>query len=256
MQIWARSRRGWVQVEMGRLALGAADVEAGARRAREVGQWEIAGWSLMFLVFADEYAGSPPATGLRHGRESLEHAERAGSPFVQATAYHALGRAHLAAGEPRAALEALEHGQALPLSGDFVPLHLAYMAEAQLGLGDGEAARATVDQAIQLAQAAGTRAWEARAHLTRARILRALDGAAARVAIEACLGRAETLVAETGARAQTPFVIEERARLAMVLGDTSGGARLLQEARRAFDATGATGHAARLASDLAVDRDG
>jgi hypothetical protein len=51
-------------------------------------------------------------------------------------------------------------------------------------------------------------------------------------------------------------VIEERARLAMVLGDTSGGARLLQEARRAFDVTGAAGHAARLASELAVDRDG
>ena len=221
MQIWARSRRGWVQVEMGRLARGIADLEAGARRAREVGQWEIAGLTLMLLVFADEYAGSAPATGLRHGRESLEHAERAGSPFVQAFAYHALGRAHLAAGEPRAALEALEQGQALPLSGDFVPLHLAYMAEAQLGLGDGEAARATGEQAIQLAQAAGTRAWEARAHLTRARILRALDGAAARAVIEACLGRAETLVAETGARAQTPFVIEERGRLAMVLGDTA-----------------------------------
>ena len=130
------------------------------------------------------------------------------------------------------------------------------MAEAQLGLGDGEAARATVEQAIQSAQAR----WHAclgsprtsRASADPAR----LDGAAARAAIEACLGRAETLVAETGARAQTPFVIEERARLAMVLGDTSGGARLLQEARRAFDATGAAGHAARLASELAVDRDG
>jgi adenylate cyclase len=255
-QVWTRSRRGWVQVEMGRLALGVADIEAGARRARELGQWEVAGLTLVLHVFADEYAGSPPATGLRHGRESLEHAERAGSPFVQALAYHALGRAHLAAGEPRAALEALEQGQALPLPGDFTPLHAAYMAEAQLGLGDGEAARATVERAIRSAETAGTRAWEARAHLARARVLRTLDGAAARDAIAACLGRAETLVAETGARAQTPFVIEERARLAMVLGDTSGGARLLQEARRAFDATGAAGHAARLASELAVDRDG
>jgi hypothetical protein len=130
------------------------------------------------------------------------------------------------------------------------------MAEAQLGLGDGEAARATVERAIRSAETAGTRAWEARAHLARARVLRTLDGAAAGDAVEACLGRAETLVAETGACAQTPFVIEERARLAMVLGDTSGGVRLLQEARRAFDVTGAAGHATRLASELAVDRDG
>ncbi len=105
-------------------------------------------------------------------------------------------------------------------------------------------------------QRAGARAWEARAYLTRARILRALDGAPARDAIEACLGRAETLVAETGARAQTPFVIEERARLARVLGDVRDSTRLLQEARDAFEAIGAAGHAARLASELAVGQEG
>jgi len=248
-QVWTRSRRGWAQVEMGRLAIGRADLDAGLRRARELGQWEVASWTRMFHVFADEYAGHDPATGLVHARESLEHAERAGSPFAQATAYYTLGRVHLAAGDPHAALEALEQAAALPLSADFEPARIAYVAEAQLGIGSAEAARSEVERAIQMARAIGARGWEARANLVRARVLRTLDGAAARDAIDASLDHAEALIAETGARAQTPFVIEERARLALVLGDVDGGVRLLEDARRAFEAMGAMGHEARLASE-------
>jgi adenylate cyclase len=255
-QVWTRSRRGWVQIEMGRLALGVADLEVGARRARDLSQWEVASWSVAFHAFSDEYAGSPADTGLRRARESLEYAERAGSPFAQSFAYHALGRARLAAKDSQAALEALEQAQALPLSADWEPLHLAFIAEARLGVGDAEVARATADRAIRLAQERGTRGWEVRAQLAQARVLRALDGVTAKDAIEACLARAEALVAETGAGAQTPFLIEERARLAMDLGDARGSARLLREAQRAFEEMGAAGHAARLATELAVTEEG
>ena len=89
-----------------------------------------------------------------------------------------------------------------------------------------------------------------RAHLAHARVLRALDGPTAGAAIEACLARAETLVVETGAGAQTPFLIEERARLARDVGDSRGAARLLREAQRAFAEMGAAGHAARLADEI------
>ena len=119
-------------------------------------------------------------------------------------------------------------------------------------MGDAEAARATADRAIRLAQERGTHGWEARAHLAQARVLRALDGVTAKAAIEACLARAEALVAETGARAQTPFLIEERARLVMDLGDARDSARLLREAQRAFAEMEAAGHAARLAAVLAA----
>jgi tetratricopeptide (TPR) repeat protein len=248
-QVWARSRRGWAQIEMGRPALGVADLDVALRRARELSQWEVASWTLMFHAFADGYTGNP-ADALRRTRESLECAERSGSPFAQATAYYALGRAHLAAKDSRAAREALEQAQTLPLSGDFEPNLLAYLAEAHLGTGDGEAARATVEQAIRLAQERGTRGWEIRAHLAQARVLRTLDGTTARSTIEACLARAEALVVETGARAQTPFLIEERARLAADLGDARAGARLLREAQQAFAETGAAGHAARLAEEI------
>jgi hypothetical protein len=116
-------------------------------------------------------------------------------------------------------------------------------------VGDAEGARATADQAIRLAQERGTRGWEVRAHLAQARVLRLLDGVSAKAAIEASLARAEALIAETGACAQTPFVIEERARLAIDLGDARAGAQLLREARRAFEQMGAAGHAARLAKE-------
>jgi class 3 adenylate cyclase/tetratricopeptide (TPR) repeat protein len=250
-QVWGRSRRGWARIENGRLALGIADLDLAGRRARDLGQWEIASWTYMFQVFADEYAGDSPGA-LRHARESLESAERAGSPFAHATAHWALGRAHLAAGDAPAAREAFEQAQALPFSGDFEPQLLSSLAEAQLGTGDGEAARATVELAIRLARERGARAGEARAHMVQARVLRALDGVTAKAAIEASLGRAEALAAETGARPLLPFVIEERARLALDLGDAAVGQRRLREAQRTFEEIGAAGHVVRLASELAT----
>jgi class 3 adenylate cyclase/tetratricopeptide (TPR) repeat protein len=250
-QVWTRARRGWARVEMGSPALGVADLDVALRRARELGQWEIASWTLMFKAFVDEYAGNP-AAAVQHARESLECAARTGSPFAHATAYWTLGRAHLAARDARAAREAFEQAQVLPLSGDFEPDLLAGIAEVHLIAGEGDAARASVERAIRLAQERGTRAYEAYTHLAQARVLRALDGASAKSAIEACLGRAEALIAETGARAQLPFVIEERARLALDLGDAHEGARLLREAQRAFEEVEAVGHATRLAAELGL----
>jgi hypothetical protein len=87
MQVWNRSRRGWAQVEMGRLALGIADLEEGLRRARELGQWDIASWTHMARAIADEYAGNSGDTAFRHARESLEYAQRAGSPFTHASGF-------------------------------------------------------------------------------------------------------------------------------------------------------------------------
>jgi len=251
-QIWTRARRGWVEVEMGRLASGVAELEVALRRARELSQWEVASWTLMFHTFADVYAGNPGDVALRRARESLEHAERAGSPFAQATAYNTLGRAHLAADDPGAAREALEQARRLPLSADFEPNLLAFLAEAELGTGDADAARVTAEEAIRLARERGTRGWEARAHLAHARVLRAVDGTAARAAIEASLTRAAELVHETGSCAQIPFLIEERARLATDLGDVRDAERLRREAQRAFEDMGAAGHAARIGRQLSV----
>ena len=133
-QVWTRSRRG----------LGAGrDGEAGARRrgprsrgcagrASLASGRSRAGRSC-FTCLPTSTPGTrrTPGYGTPASRSSMR--ERAGSPFAQAIAYHALGRAHLAAKDSPAALEALEQAQALPLSADFEPLHLAFLAEAQLG---------------------------------------------------------------------------------------------------------------------------
>ena len=92
----------------------------------------------------------------------------------------------------------------------------------------------------------GARAWEIFARLARARVLRTLDGAAARSEIESSLDRADDLVVRTGARAFIGLIREERARLADVLGDEEG----LAAAKRKFTEASATGHAERLAREL------
>jgi hypothetical protein len=92
---------------------------------------------------------------------------------------------------------------------------------------------------------------EVRAHLARARVLLALDGAAARGEIEASLDRALALVCSTGARSYEPQIHVERARLLDILSDSVGRLQWLREAHHLFTEMGATGHAERLAKELA-----
>jgi len=121
------------------------------------------------------------------------------------------------------------------------------LAEAHLAAGDAASARTVANRCT-----AERDMWvfELRAHLSRSRVLRALDGAEARGEVEATLARAQHLLDKSGARAFAPFIIEERARLAEVLGDAAGAAQYLREAQRAFAEVEATGHAERLAREL------
>ena len=84
----------------------------------------------------------------------------------------------------------------------------------------------------------------------KAQVLRESEGPGAADEIEASLSRAETLVRETGARAQAPFIQEERARLAAVRGNTDEARQALEETHRLFLEVGATGHARRIAEEL------
>ena len=61
----------------------------------------------------------------------------------------------------------------------------------------------------------------------------------------------EDLVTETGARVYLPFLWEERAALADLLGDEAGRTRDLRAAHRLYTEMGATGHAERVARELA-----
>ena len=96
----------------------------------------------------------------------------------------------------------------------------------------------------------GTWVCELRAHLSRSRVLRALDGPDARGEIEASLERAQQLLEMSGARAFAPFIVEERARLAAVLDDEVEASKLLRRARHLFAEVEATGHVGRIAQEI------
>jgi len=132
-----------------------------------------------------------------------------------------------------------------------VPRHLALLADAQLGCGLGSQARTSAQEAFELAQRQGLRDDECLARLALARALRATEGVAASGAIESQLDAAATIVEETGAVAFAPFVLEERAALARLLGDEAGWERSLREAERLFAEMGTTARAERLARELA-----
>jgi hypothetical protein len=121
------------------------------------------------------------------------------------------------------------------------------LAEAHLAAGDGVNARTVANRCTMDRD---TWVFELRAHLSRSRVLRALDGADARAEIEATLARAQHLLEKSGARAFAPFISEEQARLFEALGDAEGATQALRDAQRAFAEVEATGHAERLAREL------
>ena len=61
-----------------------------------------------------------------------------------------------------------------------------------------------------------------------------------------------TLARESGQRASAAQVEEARAELAAAAGDDAGRAAHLREAQRIYSELGATGHAERVASELAT----
>ncbi len=194
------------------------------------------------------------ASTLSHAQRELEVAEALGTAAGRAAARAWLGAAHVQQGEWQQAIEVLEHGLAIARQGgrQHESYALTHLARARLGSGDVARARETALEAVALTSKRGHRVWESHARIALARVLRESDGAAARSAVEAELDRAEALIHEMDARAIAPFVHEERARLARLLEDEPGFERELREAHRLFGEVGATGHAERLAKELAA----
>jgi tetratricopeptide (TPR) repeat protein len=129
---------------------------------------------------------------------------------------------------------------------------LSHLAEAHLGAGDLRAAQAAAEQGIRIAQERGQLYFEALNHLALARVLRHARGADAREEIEQTLDRAFELVEETNGRSIEPQLLEERARLAYLVGDAAAFERQLREAHRLYTEIGAGGHAGRLAEELGL----
>jgi hypothetical protein len=194
-----------------------------------------------------------PQQALARCREAALLAERSGDLFNRTITTLHLGWAQLMHGDAGGAVETLLRVDQLQRERGVASNHLnrgqSLLAEAHLAAGDAASARTVANRCtVELD------AWvhELRAHLSRSRVLRALDGAGARAEIEASLARAELLLEWSGARAFAPFIVEERARLAAVLGDEEGARDLLNRARVLFGEVEATGHVDRLDAELAL----
>ena len=134
----------------------------------------------------------------------------------------------------------------------FDAYRLALLGESYLGLGDPQRGRALVTEGVEIARAQGNIIFEAFATLSLARVLLGSAGAAAREQIEAALARALQLAHETGAKVHEPPVHVELAELARQSGEEEECQRELREAHRLFTEIGASGHAERLAGELAM----
>jgi adenylate cyclase len=247
--------KGYLLVELGELVEGGRLIEQGRKIAGEQGDIETVGWSHMWSGWLAYFAGEPE-TALADVQQALEIAERTGSSFSRAWAwsYHGLGER--IRGEWRRAIEALERSRAIARDGrtavEGEASRLAWLGESYLGLGDPERAHALVQEGLEVARARGPVSGEMHASLALARVLLGSAGTPARAEIEAALARALELARQTGAKAYEPLVNVELAELARQRGDEEGHERGLREAHRLFTELGATGHAERLAGELAM----
>jgi tetratricopeptide (TPR) repeat protein len=246
--------RGLTVNAMGRCDEAEGNLDRAVQLARQHGDTENLGWTHGIYVELAWNTGHTEAA-LGHARHAVEIAEKIGSPFSRVVAYQILGEAHVlseewsqAAGLLERTLEIARQTRTALAEEAFV---LATLAEAYLGVGDYKRARVTVDEAVAVARRRGTKYYECLAHPRRARVLLRTEGAAASGEIQAALKEAQRLVEETGGRSQEPFIHEGLAELARVTGDDATRQRELREAHRLFTEIGATGHAERLAKELA-----
>jgi hypothetical protein len=122
---------------------------------------------------------------------------------------------------------------------------LAYLALACSAVGDGAAAQAAADEAVDAARRQKARVNECLALLVRAQVGRLGSREFEKVAEDLDTSRA--LVAEVGAVTFEPCIREELGRLTADPGK-------LQEAAYQYDAIGACGHSRRLEAELARTR--
>jgi tetratricopeptide (TPR) repeat protein len=247
--------KGLLLASLGELDEARRQIEQGKKIARDHGDIEVVGWSHMFSVCLAYFAGEPDSA-LAHAEQALEIAERIGGSFSRAHAWFFLGLAEGMQGEWQHAKEAVERSVSISREGraalEREPWRLALLGEAYVALGDPKRARRLVEEGLELARVGGSRSDGTAASLSLARILLGSPGVAARTEIEAALARTLELASDTGAKAFEPLIHVELAELARQSGEEERRERELREAHRLFTKIGATGHAERLARELAM----
>jgi tetratricopeptide (TPR) repeat protein len=231
----------------GRLAEARADLERALRESEERSDLANLGVVLGSIAILAEPLGDvglARATALK-GRDA---AAQTGSTTGMVLAEYGWGIASFLAGDIRQAAAA--HARALAQIRATNTMRvlesrvLGALAHAHARLGDPLAREESL-AAVRLPSGRPVLA-----QLDRARVLRILDGLAARREIEDLLQEVERLAHERGHRVGLPFVHEERAELALLLCDEATRTRELGEARRLFLEMGAPLQAERIEARL------
>jgi tetratricopeptide (TPR) repeat protein len=204
-------------------------------------------------VWLAELAGDP-AGALQAARRAAEYCEASGDPpgyrvFVTTQ----LTLAHLAAGRwgdaADTAREKLRMHEEEHVELMDEPVGWLYLAEALLGSEDWESAREAAAKALDGSRERARQWVEIRALATLALSRAGVEGADAD-GLDALLDEAAAIIERTATHALTPRVIEARARLAALRGDTNLQHTHLQEAHRLYTEMSATGHAERIGREL------
>ena len=244
-----------IQGYQGRPKEALRDLDRTVQLAQEHGDTEVLAWAHGYYSMIARMTGDHRGA-LAHGRKAFEIAEKTGSQFNRVAARRDLGLAQVLNEEWPEARETLEAALAIAReerAGLFLEAQiLAFLAETYLALGEEDRAREAASESVTVTRRRRVRLYACEAHLANARVFLATEGAKAREVIEATLVEAMTIVQETGAKGLEPFIHEERAALARLLGDDATCQRELREAHRLFTEVEATGHAARLAKELGL----
>jgi adenylate cyclase len=247
------SIRALLHVWSGRFDAAEADAGRAASLAAEQTSLELTGQHHLSRALEEEARGDAAQVTVR-ARALIALRERVVNPMTADQADVALAMALLLDRECAEAAERLELFLAdirtRRTSLYFEPLALDRLAEALLGTGDLAAAEARAREALAVAGARGMRIGF-RGPLLLARIVARARGATARAEVEQLLEVSAAYLEETGTRAWVPLLHEARAELERACGDAAAAERELREAQRLYAAMGATGHAERVAGELA-----
>jgi class 3 adenylate cyclase/tetratricopeptide (TPR) repeat protein len=247
---------GLLEAKGGRPRAALDDMERAERLAREHGQFEIECYCQYWLIGPVAELLGDTERGLACARRAIAAAEKTPSPMMQVYSNLTASMARYWAGAFESAESCAE--QALEVSREAgigvvdQSLMLALLAAARAALGEPEDARTLSERAVALADHRQGGALSVVVRLYRLQALLAAGEVASTEEIAGTLQDLERWIEERSWDGYRPFAHVGRAELARRRRDDADRERHLREAHHLFTEMGATGHAERVARELAA----